>query len=161
MYVVSKSKKGPTSEFNIFVLDMGDLSFVAAPYEMFDTNGKEIKDGPPFATTIITTISNGGNGYIPSQLGYDHGGYSVDTGTFAAGTGEQLRDAYLKMLKELHDSTEYLPGRRKILRFFLTYKEKHDIILKKLCKEDFYEKAYFYDSGRGSRAEPGSLRPQQ
>lgn len=101
-YVIEKAKKGTSYKFEIFALSFGDVGFVGAPYEMFDTNGMEIKEGSPFEVTIVSTIANGGEGYIPSQLGYDHGGYSADTSFLIPGTGEQLRDAYLSMLNELH-----------------------------------------------------------
>lgn len=101
-YVIAKAKLGTSYKFEIFALSFGDIGFVGAPYEMFDTNGMEIKEGSPFEVTIVSTIANGGEGYIPSQLGYDHGGYSVDTSYLVPGTGEQLRDAYLSMLNELH-----------------------------------------------------------
>ena len=101
-YVVQKSQKGESDTFEIFALSFGDVAFIGAPYEMYDTNGMEIKERSPFEMTIVSTIANGGEGYIPSQLGYDHGGYSVDTSYLIPGTGEQLRDAYLSMLNELH-----------------------------------------------------------
>ena len=101
-YVVAKAKLGKSYNFEIFTLAFGDVGFIGAPYEMFDTNGMEMKEGSPFEMTIVSTIANGGEGYIPSQLGYDHGGYSVDTSYLVPGTGEQLRDAYLSMLNQLH-----------------------------------------------------------
>ena len=106
---------------------LGDIAFVGAPYEMYDTNGMEIKDqirysvvADPdggymydysgavenllpngFDVTFIATQANGSKTYIPSALGYANGGYSVDTATVAEGTGEALADAFLDMLNQL------------------------------------------------------------
>jgi len=69
---------------------------------MFDTNGMEVKQGSPFAKTFITCYSYPAQqGYIASALGYQNGGYEVDNGIYAPGTGEELANAYLEMLKEL------------------------------------------------------------
>lgn len=102
-YAIMKNVELPkTQTFEIFALSFGDVGFIGAPYEMFDTNGMEIKEGSPFEMTIVATIANGGEEYIPSQFGWDHGCYEQYTSHYAAGTGELLRDAYLSMLNELH-----------------------------------------------------------
>ena len=41
-------------------------------------------------------------GRIPSQMGYDHGGYSADACAFGPGTGEKLAREYVYMLYELY-----------------------------------------------------------
>ena len=69
---------------------------------MFDTNGREIKDGSPFKATFVVTCANDGIGYIPSQMAYDHGCYGADTGKFIPGTGEILAQEYVKMLEGLY-----------------------------------------------------------
>lgn len=102
-YSVYKNYNRPESEsFEIFALSFGDVAFVAAPYEMFDTNGMEIKENSPFKMTVIASIANGGMEYIPSAIAYEHGCYEVFATHFEAGTGELLRDSYLEMLKDLH-----------------------------------------------------------
>ena len=85
----------------LYVFSIGDVAFVTAPYEMFDTNGKYIRDNSPFDTTIISTCANDQNGYIPSAYGYIHGCYEADTTFFAPGTGEKYANIYVEMLKSL------------------------------------------------------------
>ena len=85
----------------------GDVAFVVAPYEMFDTNGMEIKAASPYPVTMIATMADMptaqrasmANGYLPSALGYDNGGYSVDIAQFKKGIGEELRNDFLTMLR--------------------------------------------------------------
>ena len=85
----------------LYAISFGDVAFIAAPYEMFDTNGQYIRDHSPFETTIISTCANDQNGYIPSAYGYLYGGYEADTTFFAPGTGEKYASIYVDMLKAL------------------------------------------------------------
>ncbi len=115
--VVNKAKEGPTRDITISVITFGDIAFTVHPYEMFDTNGMELRAGSvdnenydaddrlenPYKMTVITSLSNGTHGYIPSRMGYTNGGYSTDITKFGPGTGEQLVGDYLRLLNELHD----------------------------------------------------------
>ena len=114
--VVSKAKKQTTQDMNISAISFGDVAITCHPYEMFDTNGMELRDGTvgnpnyatedqlenPYAMTLVASIGNGRHGYIPSQLGYINGGYATDTTPYAPGTGEQIVTDMLKILNELH-----------------------------------------------------------
>lgn len=102
-----------TKPLSIAAYSIGDVAFVSAPYEMFDTNGQQIKTGSPFAMTFVNTLANigttnanGHKGYIPSQLGYDNGGYSTDITDYIEGTGEVLVADYLDMLQQLKDQED-------------------------------------------------------
>ena len=115
--VVNKAAAGPTRDITIGVITFGEVAITAHPYEMFDTNGMELRAGSvgnenydgddqlenPYTMTIISTLANSSDGYIPSRLGYTNGGYSTDITKFAPGTGEQLVGDYLRLLNELHD----------------------------------------------------------
>ena len=41
------------------------------------------------------------NGYIPSSLAFDNGGYSTDISNFAKGTAELLVTNYIDMLNNM------------------------------------------------------------
>ncbi len=117
-YIEIRSNLGDTLELTIGAISIGDVAFTYHTYEMFDVNGMELKGGTigntnysqenqhenPYAMTIVTTMANGAEGYIPSQLGYINGGYSTDITRFAPGTGEELVTDYLEILNELHGS---------------------------------------------------------
>ena len=76
-----------------------------APYEMFDTNAMEIKQASPFPSTFVLTCSNADYDYVPSALGFDHGGYSADSCHFLPGTGELLAQAFIDLLHGLRQLT--------------------------------------------------------
>ena len=81
----------------------GDVAFVAAPYEMFDTNGKYIRDFSPFKATIIATLTNDAISYIPSAYGFLNDCYEGDCTRVAPGSGERLAQQYVKMLEKIKD----------------------------------------------------------
>lgn len=115
--VWTNSNLEPTRDMALSAVSIGDVAFTAHPYEMFDTNGMELKNGTvgnenyaaedqlanPYKMTIITTIANGYYNYIPSAMGYANGGYATDTASFAPGTGEQVVGDMLQILNVLHD----------------------------------------------------------
>ena len=92
------------SDLRLGALSIGDLAFVTAPYEMFDTNGMEIKEGSPFKMTIIVTNSDGAWAYVPSDEAFtEYGGYETEKTYFFAGIAEELVAEYLRMLNELSE----------------------------------------------------------
>lgn len=105
MAIFNKSKLPETREFEVAVVTMGDLAFVAAPYEMFDTNGMQIKQGSPYPATFICTCANEYVGYIPSAYGYTHGCYEADCTPLAPGSGELLVMEYISMLCKAKQSS--------------------------------------------------------
>lgn len=100
--IISRSKMGDTYELNISAATIGSIGFISAPYEMFDTNGQQIKEQSPYDMTFVVAYSNGHQGYVPSEEAYDYGCYEADTTKYAKGAGEKLVAAYLTMLEELH-----------------------------------------------------------
>ena len=103
-FVVAKSKRPKTVPVTLRSLSIGDVAFALAPYEMFDTNGMQIKEGSPFAMTMVLTCANGANrGYVPSALGFANGGYSVDSCWFLPGAGERFADELIAGLKRMHE----------------------------------------------------------
>ena len=102
--IISKAKEGPTKTMPVLAISFGDVAICGGPYEMFDTNGMEIKAGSPFKMTFIANMVNGTQGYIPSAMSYKNGCYSADITRYAPGSGEELRDTFLNMLKGLRDA---------------------------------------------------------
>lgn len=97
------SKAGQTTDVHIAAMTIGDVSFLSAPYEMFDTNGMYIKDNDKYDITFIMCYSSGEcYGYIPSDAAFDYGCYEVDTRVFERGTAEDLANKYVELLNELH-----------------------------------------------------------
>jgi hypothetical protein len=79
----------------------GDLAFAAVPYEMFDTNGMEVKSASPYKTTFILATTNGSHGYMPSEIAVRNGGYEVYTSIYKYGTAEKIVGELLEMLGKM------------------------------------------------------------
>ncbi|MBQ7565804.1 MAG: hypothetical protein IJT18_01670 [Oscillospiraceae bacterium] len=101
--VIAKSEMGESWEVPLWAFSIGDVAFVAGPYEMFDTNGMQIKEASPFAMTFVLTCTNEFRAYFPSALGFEHGGYSVDICRFTPGVGERAVEEFLAMLRGLKE----------------------------------------------------------
>ena len=99
----SRMPKDAGKDIQMAALSLGQVGMIFAPYEMYDTNGMQIKARSPFEMTLICGYTNNAFGYIPSALGFQNGGYEVDACTFAAGTGETLAEEYLKLLNEVKE----------------------------------------------------------
>ena len=99
--IISRSRMNATFDLNISAATIGNIGFVSAPYEMFDTNGQQIKEQSPYDMTFVVGYSNGHEGYVPSAEAYDYGCYESDTTKYAKGAAEKLVTAYLTMLEEL------------------------------------------------------------
>ena len=89
--------------FNYVFIPSRKIGFVTVTYEMFDTNGKFVKDNSPFEATFVLTCANQHNTYLPSAIGFENGGYEVEQCHFAPGTGEIIADLYVEMLTSLHN----------------------------------------------------------
>jgi len=94
--------KSTTKSLELSVISLGDVAFVAAPYEMFDTDGKTIKAAPSHKMVVLMSQANGSIGYITTNLSdnYVNGVYEQDMSIFASGTGVKLANQYVAMLAE-------------------------------------------------------------
>ena len=102
---VRKLKNGP-DHFDILVssIAIGDsLAFAGLPCEPFVDIGRAIKEQSPFRTTIITCLTNGSEGYIPSTKAHNEGGYEGLSSRFAAPTGDKLVAAQVEQLNKLKE----------------------------------------------------------
>ena len=97
-FIVEKAAMAPTMELPIWVLSAGDLSFIGAPYEMFDTTGSHIKQASPFAATFVCSCTNDHIGYLPSAYAFRHGCYEADCTPLAPGTAEDQAMEFISML---------------------------------------------------------------
>jgi hypothetical protein len=90
-------------EVEVQVIALGnDVAWVSLPGEIFVELGLAIKQDSPFGHTIIAELANGAIGYIPTRRAYTQGNYEVVSARVAAGSGEQLVDTAIRLLKELH-----------------------------------------------------------
>jgi len=103
-----KEGNGNTGTMDLYAFSIGDIGFACAPYEMFDTNGMEIKSGSQFETTFVVCYANATHSYMPSiaTYQYEHAEepYEVGKCKYIPGTGELLAKEYVKMLNQLHET---------------------------------------------------------
>ena len=97
-HTISRGSEERTIQINLTAIRFGDIGFAGAPYEMFDTNGKEIRDASPCQTTISCGYTDGSLGYMPSAFAFPHGQYEVYACKFVSGTGEICAQKLAEML---------------------------------------------------------------
>lgn len=88
-----------TGNIELNVVRIGGFAFVAAPYEMFSSNGKFIKDNSPFDMTMIFSCSNQYNAYFPTLEAYEFGCYESDTAMYDKGVAEAAASKFVEMLE--------------------------------------------------------------
>ena len=100
---VRKLKNGP-DHFDILVssVAVGDsIAFAGLPCEPYVDIGRDIKAQSPFKMTMVTCLTNGSEGYIPSTKAHHEGGYEGLSSRFSAPVGDKLVAAQVGQLKEL------------------------------------------------------------
>lgn len=98
--VITRHNLGDTLDMNFFAVSFGDIAFSTAPFEQFDTNGQEVRAASPFPVTFTLSITNEGNGYVPSALAFPHGSYEVGQTKFVEGSGEEFAREQIRLLNE-------------------------------------------------------------
>lgn len=97
-----QARQGKPLEVEVQVIALGDdLAFVSLPGEIFVELGLSIKKASPFKHTILAELANGAIGYIPTKAAYEQGAYEPLSARCAAGSGELIADAAVKLLEEL------------------------------------------------------------
>ena len=98
----SRGGLGDHIDIEINSIAFGDFAWCLAPFEMFDTTAKFVRDNSPYGCNFVTGYSNGANGYFPTEFCYEYGAYESDTTKVAKGTAEAIANRFVEMLTELH-----------------------------------------------------------
>lgn len=97
-----RARWGETYPLEVQVFRLSDqAAVVTLPGEVFVELGLAIKAGSPFRTTLIVELANDAPAYIPNREAFPQGDYEVINSRVAAGSGERLVEAALRMLGEL------------------------------------------------------------
>lgn len=78
-----------------------DTAIVTLPHEVFVELGIAIKAASPFRTTIVASLANDLDFYIPTRRAFEEGNYEPTTCPLEPGCGELLVQAAVKLLNEL------------------------------------------------------------
>jgi hypothetical protein len=80
-----------------------DVAWVSLPGELFVELGLAIKKRSPFPQTFVVELANESIGYIPDRRSYAEGNYEPESARCAAGSGERLVDAAVRLLTDMHE----------------------------------------------------------
>jgi hypothetical protein len=78
-----------------------DTAIVTLPHEVFVELGLAIKSASPFRTTIVVSLANDLDFYIPTRRAFEEGHYEPTTCPLRPGCGELLVQAAVTLLNEL------------------------------------------------------------
>lgn len=99
--VINRSLLGKTLEMELNAFCIGDISFATAPFEMFNSNGRFVKNTTPFPITFMLAYSNGSNSYIADELAHRYDCYEVNARRFRKGVGEDIASTLVSLLEKI------------------------------------------------------------
>ena len=99
--VVNRSKFGATQTLELMDISIGDISFATTPIEMFNSNGRFVKDNTPYEMTFMLAYSNGSFSYIPDEKAFGYDCYEKNTCRYLKGTGEDIAATHVRLLNQL------------------------------------------------------------
>lgn len=100
--IINRSKKPANMEFELNAISIGDVSFATAPYEMFSSNGRFVKDNTPFDMSFMCAYCNGNNSYIADDEAFDYTScYEVDSRYLFRGAAEEIASVLVDLLKQV------------------------------------------------------------
>ena len=99
-YTISRSKLKDTLDKTLYTMEIGGISLIVAPYEMFSAHGRYVKENSPYDMTFIITCCED-SGYIPTEEAFGYHSYEAQVTSYAKGTGEALAENFVALLKEM------------------------------------------------------------
>jgi len=85
-------------------LHIGDFAVCTLPFEVFAEIGLDLKKRSPFPRTMVVSLANGTNGYLPTPEQHELGGYETWMGTSRVQEDASviLTNNLVEMLNDLH-----------------------------------------------------------
>jgi len=99
----NKNKVGST-DVEAQVLRIGSTTITGFPGDVFVEFGLRVKKESPFEYNVVSSHTNGRNGYIPIKEAFTQGGYEVRTtrsNKLAHEAGDMITEAVLRVMGEL------------------------------------------------------------
>jgi hypothetical protein len=95
-------RDGPSMLDEVQVIRLGeDVAVVTLPHEIFVEHGLAIKKRSPFRNTLVISLANDVDFYVPTRKAFAEGSYEVCTTPMKPGGGELLVDTAVRLLTEL------------------------------------------------------------
>jgi hypothetical protein len=79
-----------------------DTAIVLLPHEVFVELGLAIRKQSPYKQTLVITLANDQDFYVPTRKAFGEGSYEVTNSPLKPGGGELLADGAVRVLKQLH-----------------------------------------------------------
>ena len=81
---------------------IGDFAMAMAPFEIFDTNARGVREASKFKMTFYSSCTNGSKGYLPTPMSFDWEiAYEVRITKYPKGTAEIVQEQLTLMLDDL------------------------------------------------------------
>ena len=105
LYKNTAHKNVGSYKMALYAFSIGDIAFATAPYEMFSSSAKYIKDNSPYAMTFVLAYTNGKYGYVPDFETFKYKSYETDITYFVQGTAESNAKNLVTKLKSIHNNS--------------------------------------------------------
>lgn len=93
---------GPTRPLDVQAVVLSpDVAVATLPHEVFVELGLEIKARSPFKITLIATLANEVDVYVPTKKAFAEGSYETVNSPYAPGVGEAMVEQAVTLLKGL------------------------------------------------------------
>ena len=92
----------------LYAMSMGDLAFVFAPFETFDSDAVAVRETSKFPMTFYASCSNDDGGYLPTPPSFDWEiTYEADITRYPKGTAQNVQTILTELLDELFANGGY------------------------------------------------------
>ena len=91
-------------DYSVYLLSLGDLTFVGLPGEPFTALGLSVESVIPSDKTVIVSLVNYKTTYFPTTKAYSEGGYEVATTSVGPGTAEIIAETVKTEFKKLNQT---------------------------------------------------------
>lgn len=95
----------------LYAFSLGDLAFVTAPFEIFDTNAVRVRESSQFKMTFYASCSNESHGYLATPKSYSY--YAYESGSNPMGIAEEVEQALKDLLARVFDESGNAPAQWK------------------------------------------------
>lgn len=97
-------RPGAPAGLPFWVTLIGDVAVVGTQVELSSRTGADIKQRSPFPHTLVTTMVNGADKYLPDEGSYDRRTYEAMSARYSRGSAEALVARILDLLLELRSA---------------------------------------------------------
>ncbi len=85
----------------LYAMSFGDFAMVMAPFEIFDTNARGVREASDFKMTFYSSCTNKSMGYLPTDASFEWEiAYEVRITNFPKGTASKIQEQLTNMLAE-------------------------------------------------------------